>query len=395
MSTQASHPVAPPSRPAPLPSLTSLRAIAVTGVFLTHAGFWYTGTGLTDAFVKADHAGRKGVLFFFMLSGAILAYNYPGALSAGRFYRKRVARIYPVFLLAFVAGVVVLIATQGAALIRPKEAVVNALMLQGWFRDSRLIPPTAWTLSCEALFYLLFPVVLPALRSIHRRHAPAALLVLLVTAAVLPGLAARHFDGNVVYLSPLTRLPEFMAGCLIGLHLPAIVTIPAVRRLAGRLLWGCGLFTLLLIVVVEQIPGVLSETGPFVLLCAVAIVAAAAADVRGPHRLGHPWLVRFGLWSYAFYSFHVSVLAVVDGAVSAPPGGAAVAFLGLIGTFALAWLISAGTYRWWEEPWRERLTGAKPAEATLLAAQEPHDASAREEVPASGGGVAVASGADP
>jgi len=41
------------------------------------------------------------VTFFFVLSGTILAYNYAGGFSIGRFYRKRVARIYPVYVLAF------------------------------------------------------------------------------------------------------------------------------------------------------------------------------------------------------------------------------------------------------------------------------------------------------
>jgi len=56
-------------RPA-LASLTSLRALAAAGVFVSHAGFFVGRTDLTGPISD-------------------LAYNYVGGFSVGRFYRKR------------------------------------------------------------------------------------------------------------------------------------------------------------------------------------------------------------------------------------------------------------------------------------------------------------------
>ena len=90
------------ARRAALPSLTSLRAFAAAGVFVSHSVFFVGRSDVTRPLFDAGAMG--GVSFFFVLSGTILAYNYAGAFSVPRFYRKRFARIYPVYLLAFALG---------------------------------------------------------------------------------------------------------------------------------------------------------------------------------------------------------------------------------------------------------------------------------------------------
>src|SRR5687767_7715028 len=91
-------------RPPPLPGLTGVRFFAALSVVLYH----YAGDALADAHwsVRAFVAsGPSAVGLFYVLSGAVLVYSgatEDGGLAATRrsFWRARVARIYPTYLVA-------------------------------------------------------------------------------------------------------------------------------------------------------------------------------------------------------------------------------------------------------------------------------------------------------
>jgi peptidoglycan/LPS O-acetylase OafA/YrhL len=89
-----------------LPALTSLRFFAALWVVFFHLSTRVAGT-LPAAARTVIGRGWMGVPFFFILSGFILAHVYGRKLSApatraerGRFWWARVARVYPLYLLA-------------------------------------------------------------------------------------------------------------------------------------------------------------------------------------------------------------------------------------------------------------------------------------------------------
>src|SRR5882724_4066312 len=85
------------ARPMPIHALTGLRFVAALMVFLFHAS--------PQHFCE----GFAGVAFFYVLSGFILTHNYRRNLRNLRwqevrnFYACRLARIYPVHVLTFIA----------------------------------------------------------------------------------------------------------------------------------------------------------------------------------------------------------------------------------------------------------------------------------------------------
>lgn len=93
----------PDGTPARLPALTGLRFFAAFGVLIFHYGNpqrWYLPLRV------ATGRGEMGVVLFFLLSGFVLGYTYFPAARAGTFQRRgfwvaRLARIYPVYLAAF------------------------------------------------------------------------------------------------------------------------------------------------------------------------------------------------------------------------------------------------------------------------------------------------------
>src|SRR5713101_642898 len=93
-------------------ALTSLRFFAAVHVILFHMTMNRIGTYplLVRNFLLASPIG---VVFFFVLSGFILTYNYvrkdKPVTDSRSFWRARFARIYPVYVLSLGVGLPVLI----------------------------------------------------------------------------------------------------------------------------------------------------------------------------------------------------------------------------------------------------------------------------------------------
>ena len=186
-------PVAVAGRPRPpvLPALTSLRFFAALHVALSHLAPSDPAWGPLGGLIRA---GYTGVSFFFVLSGFVLTYSHAREFESGRgsiarFYFARFARIYPVyFVITLLAGI--LNPSVFHNKIHILAFLADFLMVQAWsIRMVNFFNTIAWTLSCEAFFYLIFPFVLLRLRP---RSIPSALrsLFLLWALAVLAPLCS-------------------------------------------------------------------------------------------------------------------------------------------------------------------------------------------------------------
>jgi len=207
-----------------LGALTGVRFLAAFWVLLAHAGAAFSErSGLPAPLSTFLYHGTMGVFVFFTLSGFILFYNYQGRVNTRAdfypFLAARIARLYPVYLLALVAWGFVLL-----RLPEPHELLVIP-MLQSWVPAGSpggysWLPP-AWSLSVEFFFYLCFPLLLLAFRRERRRStlwcAAAALLIAIValrTPVAHPDLDTGRFER--VVLLPVLALPDFLLGMVLG-----------------------------------------------------------------------------------------------------------------------------------------------------------------------------------
>lgn len=339
------------SRPA-LPSLTALRAAAALAVFGYHAVgmLQFLGTGhVARAASRLLAAGPTGVSFFFVLSGFVLTWSAGSSWTAGNFWRRRAARILPAYLVAWCLGLVVL-----AGLHHPVPiggAIASLLLVQAWSPDHNVTfaaNVVAWSLAVEAFFYLLFPVLLPALRRLPIARRRPLLLVLLAIPLIV-ATAEQALHGSAGYLwpvayIPIVRLPEFLLGSLLALEIadgrwPRIPLWVAASFAAAGYLLACR--------VPQAFMWVSVTLAPFVLL----IGAAATSDLldrRSPLRRAS--VVRLGVWSYAFYLLQVPI-GLVLAKVLHPVDHHAGTDLLLAGTYLIVtWLAAAALFRWVEEP---------------------------------------------
>ncbi|BCJ45967.1 hypothetical protein GCM10010168_49150 [Actinoplanes ianthinogenes] len=331
-----------------LPSLTGLRWVAAFLVFGFHlqlAGIFRPGL-LDNAVTWLFAPGFVGVSFFFVLSGFVLMWS-SSRERTGEFWWRRFARVYPLHLATLVLCYP-LMSRMGTFDSAP-GVLTNLVLMQSWSPDTAYYQsanPVSWTLSCEAFFYLVFPLLVPAVARLRARGltivAAGAWLV-----TVLGPFAGRLVAGDAAirwffHWTPPGRLPEFVCGValagLVRLGLPP----------PGRWLWPVAVVVVLdsylAVTVVDEPWNQAACTMPgFALL----LVAAAGTDVRGGWT---PWrnrvLRRLGELSFAFYLVHLAAIeamheAVPTGAGGLAPGPATAFTAGALAlALAAAWLLN-------------------------------------------------------
>lgn len=348
-----------------VPALTSLRGIGAIAVCYIHATF-VLGWTLREYAVPLNLF--LWVDYFFILSGFVMTHVYGERLRQSsraelrEYAVARLARVYPLHFVVLSAFVLVesvfwLVHLSGAldfgrepfqGYFDPKLLPAHYLLVQtwGWSRaDAWNI--AAWSISTEAMAYLLFPLL--ARFGLQRGPAIACLVLALGVIAPLMLFALRQHGLDAPGRWPLLRcLMEFTLGCLLRSYAPWLLARlrPALRRV---LEWPTVLAVLALMVPGTAQYLALPVFGLLILLLAAPGSRLASLLQAGPL----PWL---GERSYSIYLVHTLVLwllgsllwiwrPAVLGAPWAPPLILAV----FIGTVLL---VSVQTYRRVEVPAR-------------------------------------------
>ncbi len=211
---------AAPAR-ARLHGLTGLRFVAAAWVFAYHFLVLTVG-GAPWWVARAQNAGHAAVSLFFVLSGFVLAYNYAGPLAAGtvsraRFFRLRLARVWPLYALVALAEVPLALRAGAMPSRIGAATAADVVGLQAWIPSLSFVGNTpGWSVSVELFFYAAFPW-LAFLASRRTPRVLVAAFVLALAAAASPALVPSTSDAaTFLKCGPPLRLPEFVAGIALG-----------------------------------------------------------------------------------------------------------------------------------------------------------------------------------
>ncbi len=367
--------------------LTSFRFFAALAVFLHHTvhGANSTGSNLTGI-SQLFWEGWSGVAFFFVLSGFILTYTYYERMAertregTRRFWRLRAARVVPLHLLTFAVALAAAAPLLRAHLLGGSLSALSQITLtQAWIpapdplHHGQMLAfgynGPAWSLSCEAFFYALFPVLIVMVVAVRRSWmlAAAALAMWAWSMLIALQLGSLHMNA-LVYLFPPFRLAEFVIGMCLGVLF--VRHRHGVR--GGARLWTAleigALAALAVGVLCSSLAPAATRYAAYYLPFFVAMLAVFAFE-RGhvSSLLRHPWLVFLGEISFAFYLTSVLVLRAGEWlGLSRDIPAPAFDVAALIITLG----VSAAVHQWFERPTRAALRGRpKPrAEASLPAA---------------------------
>jgi peptidoglycan/LPS O-acetylase OafA/YrhL len=327
-----------------------MRWAAAFIVFFFHARtFGYFNGDSARVVDLAFGAGATGVSFFFILSGFVLAWSWRPEDNARTFWRRRIARIYPVHLVtACLALCLALTLVPGLWPSGLPEAAANLLLVSSWHADWwQALNPVSWSLTCEAFFYTAFPLLYTRLRSLGPRGLTHLAAACAGSVMLLPGINLYFDMGWTLHSFPLARLPEFILGATIG----RMVQIGAWRGPGSEAAMA---LTLLGYVVPQSLFSSTNYAAYTVIGFACLIPAAALNDLdRARSMWRRRWLVRLGEWSFSFYMIHVLVMRAVEQAIGASPRLPATSALALTAAvFVISLSLSWALYRWVEQPGR-------------------------------------------
>jgi peptidoglycan/LPS O-acetylase OafA/YrhL/CubicO group peptidase (beta-lactamase class C family) len=387
---------APTARIPYLPGLDGLRAVAVTGVLLYHAGLGALG-------------GFLGVETFFVLSGFLITalllaeWRADGRVDLRAFWWRRARRLLPALFallaLTLLAASVLLpeeVADLGAQTLAALAYLMNwhLIATQQSYFDPTMRPPLLqhlWSLAVEEQFYLLWPLLFAfGIARLGRRGMLLATLTgAAASTAAMALLAEPGADPSRVYYGTDTRA----AGLLLGAALALVWTPGVAPRLehpvAGRLLDGAGLIALAGLgvayaLVNEQDP--LLYRGGFTLVAlATAVVVAACTHSRAtllPRLLGLAPLRWIGQRSYGIYLWHWPIFMLTRPMIDVPFDGPVFTAL----RFAAVLLLAELSFRFVETPvrqgalaavWQHLRTPPQPAHLFVPLAQRAADARRR------------------
>lgn len=355
-----------------LPGLDGLRAIAIIGVLLYHAGVeWVPG-------------GFLGVDVFFVLSGFLITslileeYDRSGRVDFRRFYLGRARRLLPaVVLLLVVVGAAVLLFYRDALSAFREDALATILYLNNWwyialdqsYFESMGRPPLLkhlWSLAVEEQFYLIWPAV--ALLLVRRGGRPLvrrlALVIALLSTAWMAYLAIR--GGYPVDADPSRAYfgtDSHSMGLLVG---AALATVwrpgrlnPSLARSPRAIVTGIGIAMLAVIfgfyLFVGEFTPWLYRGGFLALAVFTAVLIAAVTHPASPLGpiLGVGVLRYIGRRSYGIYLWHWPVFMVTRPGIDVP-WSEPVAFVARI---AITLAIAEASYRFVEMPIRRGALG--------------------------------------
>ena len=207
------------------PVLDTMRAVGALAVLTTHTAFQagdYLRFGVFGSLLSRLDIG---VALFFVLSGFLLARPWlaraatrsPGP-DLGRYYFKRVLRIYPVYVVTVVVAFTTIKVNHG----RSFGEWVTTLLLGDSYVASRLNQGLTqmWSLSVEVAFYVVLPIVMWLAIGTGRVLRAARVLVVLggLTAVTvwwhlgLAGAITPHTSGN-----PMMWLPGYLVWFAVGI----------------------------------------------------------------------------------------------------------------------------------------------------------------------------------
>lgn len=362
-----------------LPALEGLRFVAAAGVVATHAAFQ---TGMDPASPVGSVLARFDffVSVFYALSAFLLWRSYgpgTGRLQVGRYWRSRAGRILPAYL-ALVVAVVVLL--PEATTMTWRQVLANLTMTQIYWPDGLVAGLThLWSLCVEVAFYLVFPLVVLALR---RLPAPGRAAAIVLLAALSFGWACLPFVADTPAEGVANRQiwpPAYASWFAVGLLAAEYEghRVPRIFRVRW-LWWALALLTAWVagqewfgpLSLTHPLPGEFARrilAGAVFAFCVVVPVALAPGD----RVLSSPVMTTLGRWSYSVFLWHLPVMAVVF------PLAGIDYFSGhfplvLALTLGLTVVVSALSYEFIEVPGARFVRGFRPGSEQARAAASTH-----------------------
>lgn len=301
-----------------IPSLDGIRALAISIVFLAHAGLDIV-------------PGALGVNIFFFLSGYLITtllrreFEKNHTINLKHFYLRRVIRIWPSFYFVLFLGVGLTLLELIPGKIELKPALAQALHFANYYSISygwdgmTLGSGVFWSLAVEEHFYLIFPFIY--LFALKIRLSPKHFFLFLVVLCCLI-LGWRYYLFNALEVTKFrtllasdTRFDSILFGCMLAIYGNPYTKDAQLPEFKVKYIY-LPLAFLTLIFTLFYRSEIFRETLRYTLQ-GIALFPFFIAAIRFPHWglfkcLNYHWVRFIGVLSYPFYLVHYTVIHTLD-----------------------------------------------------------------------------------
>lgn len=333
--------------------LDGLRGIAILMVVMVHVSI--ITPGLPPFLQNLTFYGVRGVQLFFIVSGLTLTMSHLSRpLHLLNFAARRFFRIAPMFYLG--AALYVSLGIFTDLKFAPKDVTFSEIaatlsFVHDWslYANNKVVPG-GWSIGCEAMFYLIFPLLLRAIGAARVNFWPTLAIIYVLAAATNIGIRHLLVEDRVIvqqfsFSFWLCQLPAFATGCWIA-------TTPLHDRITVSLSRCVMAVALILIMVDSQLRG---RTNLLVAIFLLSIFVWSASHCR-PKFLEAAAVTFLGRVSFSLYIVHflvVGLLAYVSPTMSLMVGPTSTFIVLYFATLAIAVPISAFAYQYIERPFIE------------------------------------------
>jgi len=293
------------------PDIDGLRALAVSFVIIYHSG-WALLPG-----------GFIGVDIFFVISGflitsIILKDLQKDRFSFKQFYKRRIARILPLFytvgLVSLAVGYLIFTPADLINLADSLRYAVGFISNIYFYKSSDYFAPASellpllhtWSLGIEEQFYVFWPLILIlGARYLKRSILFGLLIVLALGLAVLSHWQAAHHPDQAYFLLP-ARAFELLIGALLAFYLAHSINTQSPARYCHAIAtvgFMLVIGSVLLVTDTSAFPG-LNALWPCLGTAMIIYAGSHTQQTPVTRFLQYRPLVFVGLISYSLYLWH-------------------------------------------------------------------------------------------
>jgi len=338
------------------PGLDSLRFYAALSVIVAHltSNFAEFRTRRAEfplinwLFMDAQSA----VSLFFVLSGFLITYlllneaNHSGGINVGKFYVRRLLRIWPLYYLIALLGFVVI--PLSLALPLPLDWLNTRSVLLTLFLLPNLVGPLGplghlWSIGLEEQFYLVWPWVVKN----RDRLLRVAFGILIIKLAILPVILSFNSDAITNLFMELRVECMAIGGLGAYLYVSNHKVLRYVYSPVGQALGWLGMLALALFDVEVTLPNNLLLSCLFTLF-----ILNLATNPQSWLRYEPRFLKTLGNMSYGIYMYHYPLLYVILYTLQRLgwPEDNFYAVILYTATIGGSLTLAAISYRWFETP---------------------------------------------
>jgi peptidoglycan/LPS O-acetylase OafA/YrhL len=287
--------------------------------------FYHGGGGIYFDFLRQFPfseillAAPTGVSYLYVLSGFVMALVYfrPNEkFDIAGYWRARVIRIYPLYLIGFLLTCYFYVDT--ILRIKPQKILANIFVVQAWIPAySQSFNYAAWSMTVEFFFYAIFPfLTMWAYKQSTKKLIGVSVVFWVVSQIIYQVLWVVYFPErkDLIVYNPIFHLNSFVMGVVGGIWYLREGKNQVInpRTVFSTLLFSA-VFVIAYCIVSRRNPTLFpSDLQPMAGLLApfmiLFIISLALDKSRLSNTLNHPTLVALGETSYAIYILHVPIV---------------------------------------------------------------------------------------